>query len=47
LSGNCISALNIYILETNKQIVRERIKNAKPEDLKSWKEARKEFNFKD
>jgi len=38
---------SIDIPETHKQIVRERIKNTKQEDLKIWNEARKEFSFKD
>jgi hypothetical protein len=34
------------IPEEHKAIVRERIKNAKPEDMIPWEEARKQFKFK-
>lgn len=34
------------IPEEHKSIVRERINTAKPEDMISWKEARKQFTFK-
>ena len=36
----------VGIPEEHKAIVRERIKTAKPEDMVSWKEARKQFTFK-
>ncbi len=35
------------ITEEHKSIVRERIKNAKAEDMIPWEEARKQFIFKD
>lgn len=35
------------ISETQKDIVRERIKTTNSEDLIAWKEARKKFTFKD
>lgn len=35
------------IPEEHKAIVRERIKTAKDEDMIPWKEARKQFTFKD
>jgi len=34
------------IPEEHKDIVRERVKTAKPEDMVPWKEARKQFSFK-
>lgn len=34
------------IPEEHKEIVRERIKTSKPEDLVPWEEARKQFTFK-
>lgn len=34
------------IPEEHKAIVRERIKTAKPEEMVSWKNARKQFTFK-
>jgi len=34
------------IPEEHKNIVRERIESAKPEDMVPWKEARKQFKFK-
>lgn len=34
------------IPEEHKSIVRERIKNSKPEDLIPWQEARKQLRFK-
>jgi hypothetical protein len=37
----------VEIPEEDKAIVRERIKTGKPEDMIPWKEARKQFNFKD
>lgn len=37
----------VEISEEHKTIVRERIKTAKPEDMVSWKEARKQLTFKD
>lgn len=36
----------IEIPEEHKNIVRERIKNTKPEDMIPWSEARKQFKFK-
>lgn len=36
----------VDIPEEHKAIVRERIKTAMPEDLVSWTEAHKQFNFK-
>lgn len=42
-----VSEENYYkIPEEHKSIVRERIKNSKPEDMVSWEEARKQFKFK-
>jgi hypothetical protein len=38
--------VDIQIPEEHKEIVRERIKKSKPEDFKSWKEARKQLRFK-
>jgi hypothetical protein len=38
---------DIEIPDDHKSIVRERIKRAKAEDMVSWKEARKQFIFKD
>lgn len=35
------------ITQEHKSIVRERIKNAKAEDMIPWEEARKQFIFKD
>ncbi|MGS2764457.1 hypothetical protein [Sinomicrobium sp. M5D2P9] len=40
-------AEDIEIPEEHKAIVRERIKNSKPENLIPWEEARKQFTFKD
>lgn len=37
----------VEIPEEHKAIVRERIKTAKSEDLVPWKDARKQFTFKD
>ncbi|MBC9798431.1 hypothetical protein [Sinomicrobium weinanense] len=37
---------DIEISEEHKAIVRERIKNSKPENLIPWEEARKQFTFK-
>ena len=37
----------VEISEEHKAIVRERIRTAKPEDMVSWKEARKQLSFKD
>jgi hypothetical protein len=37
---------DLEIPEEHKEIVRERIKNSKSEDLISWKEARKQLKFK-
>lgn len=37
----------VEIPEEHKAIVRERIKTAKAEDMVPWKEARKQFTFKD
>lgn len=34
------------ISEEHKKIVRERLKNSKPEDMVPWEEARKQFKFK-
>jgi hypothetical protein len=34
------------IPEQHKEMVRERIKNSKPEDLIPWEEARKKLKFK-
>jgi len=34
------------IPEQHKEIVRERIKNSRPEDLIPWEEARKKLKFK-
>ena len=39
-------AEDIEIPEEHKAIVRERIKNSKPENLISWEEAREQFTFK-
>lgn len=36
----------VEIPEEHKAIVRERIKTGKPEDMVSWKEARKQLTFK-
>jgi hypothetical protein len=36
----------VQIPEEHKQIVRDRIKNSKPQDFISWKEARKQLKFK-
>jgi hypothetical protein len=37
---------DVEIPEEHKAIVRERIKNSKPEDLIPWKEARKQLKIK-
>jgi hypothetical protein len=37
---------DLVIPEEHKTIVRERIKNAKPEDYIPWEEARKQLKFK-
>lgn len=37
---------NVEISEEKKAIVRKRIKTGTPEDMSSWKEARKGFTFK-
>lgn len=37
----------VEISEEHKAIVRERIKTAKPEDMVPWKDARKQFSYKD
>lgn len=37
---------DIIVPEWHKEIVRERIKNAKPEDYIPWEEARKQLRFK-
>lgn len=37
---------DIVVPEWHKEIVRERIKNAKPEDYIPWEEARKQLKFK-
>ncbi len=39
-------AEDMEIPEEHKAIVRERIKNANPEDMIPWEEARKQFKFK-
>ncbi|RAV28745.1 hypothetical protein [Sinomicrobium soli] len=39
-------AEDIEIPEEHKAIVRERIKNSKPENLIPWEEAREQFTFK-
>ena len=39
-------AEELDIPEEHKQIVRERIKKSNPEELISWKEARKQLRFK-
>lgn len=39
-------AEDMDIPEEHKLIVRERIKNSRPEDLISWEEARKQLRFK-
>lgn len=36
----------VQISDEHKQIVRDRIKNSKPEDFISWKEARRQLKFK-
>ena len=36
----------VEIPEEHKEIVRERIKTAKPEEMVPWEEARKQFTFK-
>jgi hypothetical protein len=40
------TADDIEIPEEHKAIVRERIKNSKPEDMMPWKEARKQLKVK-
>lgn len=39
-------AEEIEIPEEHKNIVRERIKNTKPDEMIPWSEARKQFKFK-
>jgi hypothetical protein len=41
-----IQSDNIEIPEWQKEIVRERIRTTKPEEMIGWKEARKQFRFK-
>lgn len=41
-----VSSEQMEIPEEHKEIVRERIKTAKPEDQVPWEEARKQFTFK-
>lgn len=40
-------AEDVDIPEDHKTLVRERMRNADEKEMISWKEARKQFNFKD
>ena len=44
--GYEVNINDVHIPEEHKELVRNRIKTAKKEDIVSWEEARKQFQFK-
>lgn len=45
ISVQQISEENIIISENEKKVMRERLKNAKPENFKDWEEVKKSFKL--